>query len=344
VNPPQRSWSAGRLDEAAFSALAEGLPASEVWSLMLEILARRARRRKPAELVRQWERDRFVQPSYIDQRTLVDLDGHLLAAATGFEAIELSPLAPLGSCSVVGLASQNKTVSALRGTEVVSDPTNVMALECARRLRQDSSRTVRLATSHRCVRAQEIPKRPGHAAHFRLFALATAGRERQDHGFVVDALVEQIATHLAALDRLEQNGYSFADRRVKILSTPARDALAERIAAALSDRTSGATISREAFDHPYYDGLRFLINVRAPRGEDVFLSDGGAFDWLHKLASNRRLVFVASGMGAQLVAYLFREAMTAEYLDERARRGSREKFEAALASLPDVEPADDDRL
>src|SRR5436309_209343 len=134
-DPPKCSWTANRLDEAAFAALAEGLPASEVWSLMLDVLARRAGRRTPAELVRQWERDRFVQPSYIDQRTLVDLDGHLLAAAAGFEAIELSPLAPLGTCSAVGLASQNKTVSALRGTEVVSDPTNVMALECARRLR-----------------------------------------------------------------------------------------------------------------------------------------------------------------------------------------------------------------
>jgi hypothetical protein len=30
--------------------------------------------------------------------------------------------------------------------------------------------------------------------------------------------------------------------------------------------------------------------------------------------------------------------MTVEYLKERAKRGSREKFEAALANLPDVEP------
>ena len=33
-----------------------------------------------------------------------------------------------------------------------------------------------------------------------------------------------------------------------------------------------------------------------------------------------------------------------EYLEERAKRGSREKFEAALASLPDVEPEDYDKL
>jgi hypothetical protein len=46
--------------------------------------------------------------------------------------------------------------------------------------------------------------------------------------------------------------------------------------------------------------------VRSPQGNDLFLIDGGAFDWLRKLTSNRRLTFVASGMGSQLVAYLCR--------------------------------------
>lgn len=36
--------------------------------------------------------------------------------------------------------------------------------------------------------------------------------------------------------------------------------------------------------------------------------------------------------------------MTLDYLEERAKRGSREKFEAALAKLPDVEPESHDRL
>lgn len=36
--------------------------------------------------------------------------------------------------------------------------------------------------------------------------------------------------------------------------------------------------------------------------------------------------------------------MTLDYLEERAKRGSREKFEAALARLPDVEPESHDRL
>jgi hypothetical protein len=193
-------------------------------------------------------------------------------------------------------------VSALRGTEVVADPTNVLALECASRLRTDPSQLVRLATSHRCVRAQEVPKGPGFAQHFRIFCLATAGAEQKDHAFVVAALTEQIATHLAAMDRLEQHGYAFGDRSLTVLATPARATVADRIAAAIQ----GIPVSRESLDNRYYDGLRFMLNVRATEGQTIPFVDGGAFDWLGQLTSNQRLVFVASGMGSQLAASLFR--------------------------------------
>ena len=36
--------------------------------------------------------------------------------------------------------------------------------------------------------------------------------------------------------------------------------------------------------------------------------------------------------------------MTEEYLGRRAQRGSRQKFEAALAKVADTEPAEHDRL
>src|SRR2546428_4580802 len=299
-----RSWASEGIGRAAYGALAQELPASEVWSLLLEVMARRAARRTETDLRRQWERDRFTRPAEIDQRTFVDLDGHLLAAAADFEAIELSPLAPLGSCSVVGLASQNKIVSALRGTEVVADPTNVFALECARRLREKQDEVVRLATCHRCVRAQEVQKLPGFAQHFRIFCLAIAGRERGDNALVVEALVEHMTTHLRALDRLEQHGYEFGARRAVMLATPERASLADRVASSVH----GIPLARETLTHPYYDGVRFMIHARAPGGEDIPLIDGGVFDWVARLAANRRFVFVGSGMGAQLAAYLFLEA------------------------------------
>ena len=302
MNAGDRAWSRAGFDGAALDALTHGLPPSRLWSLLLHVMARRAAQRTPALLMDQWTRDGFTAPAYVDQRTLTALDGHLLDVARDFEALELSPLAPLGSCSVIGLASQNKIVSALRGTEVISDPTNVLALECARRLREDPSRVVRLATCHRCVRAQEVPKQPGFAPHFRIFCLATAGLERQDHRFLVDALVEQIATMSLALSRLEVHGYTFPERTVTVLASPRRETLGDRVAAAVG----GAT--REPLDHRYYDGLRYQIGARSARGAFVPLIDGGVFDWVGKLASNERLVFVASGMGSQLVPYLFAKA------------------------------------
>lgn len=297
----KHAWATRDIDPALLEQLEQELPATELWSLLLTVMEKRAAARNVAALARQWQADRFVEPAYVDQRTSLELDRHLFAAAAGFEAIELSPLAPLGACSVVAPTSQNRVVSTVRGTEVVSDPTNVLALESARRLREDPTATVKLATSHRCVRAQAFPKLPGFAAHFRLFCVTTAGHETKDQSFTTDALIEHIRTHLGALDALEQHGYGFPTRTVTILSTPERRPLAERIASALD----GIEVKHAQLTKPYYDGLRFMINVTGTQGEFP-LVDGGAFDWVAKLASNRKLVFVSSAIGSQLIAFGFR--------------------------------------
>ena len=303
MSASDRSWSTAGIDDVIHRALAQGMAASELWSLLLRVFATRAGQRTPAAVRHQWEHDRFVQPCEVDQRTLNELDRHLLAAAADFTALELAPLAPLAACSAVALTSQNRVVSTARGTEVVSDPTNVLALECARRLRAAPGALVKLTTSHRCVRAQAVPKLPGFAPHFRMFCLATAGHERKDHALVSEALVEQIRTHLAALNRLEQHGYHFPDRKIRLLATPARAHLAQRIA---NEINGEIPVTLAALEHQYYDGLRFVIDVSTPAGDAIPFIDGGAFDWLRKLADNHRMVFVASGMGSQLAAVLFR--------------------------------------
>lgn len=49
--------------------------------------------------------------------------------------------------------------------------------------------------------------------------------------------------------------------------------------------------------------------------------------------------FVATAVAEKMAAL-----MTEDYLQERARRGSREKYEAALAQVPNVEPDEYDRI
>lgn len=292
-------WIARAVGETTFEQLAEGLGGSELQSLLLEVMARRAAARTPADVLGQYKRDKFVQASALDQRVSLELDAHLLAAAEGFEAIELSPVTPLGTCSTMGPTHQHRTLSALRGTEVVSDPTNVMALVCAERV-QRSTADVHLATTMRVVRAQPVPNVPGFTQHFRLFAMASAGRETEQHGWTVAALVRHVQTMQRALDRLEQHGYAFGARRVDVRARPDREEPAKRVAAEL-----GATL--KPLVQPYYSGgIRYMLWVTAPDGQEVPLIDGGAFDWLAKLTANRRHAFVASGGGAQLVQLRFK--------------------------------------
>jgi len=313
-----RRWILDQLGEPTFERLAAELSGSELQSVLLEVMQRRASARSPAEVLAQYQRDPFCRPAAIDQRISVALDGHLLAAAAGFEAIELSPVAPLAACSSVGPTAQHRVLSALRSTEIVADPTNVLALECALRLKAGAAE-VHLATSQRVVRAQPIPRLPGYASHFRIFVLASGGVETRDHGFTTTALEHQIRTMLGALDRLEGHGYAFGVRRVDLLATPARAALADRVADQLADlgadRIAGlagapraaTTVHRKSLEHPYYSGgLRYMVWVTAPDGTEVPLIDGGAFDWLARLTSNRRAAYVASGAGAQLIAFRFR--------------------------------------
>jgi hypothetical protein len=134
-------------------------------------------------------------------------------------------------------------------------------------------------------------------------ALVSAGREQEDHATTVDSLTDHVRTMLRAIDRLQTCGYSFGERWVDILATAQRAELGDRIAARLS-----GTVVRKTLDHPYYTGgLRYSIWVTPPAGQPVPLADGGAFDWLATLTSNRRATYVASGMGAQLIALRFRE-------------------------------------
>jgi hypothetical protein len=304
--PPRaetRPWILEALGEPSlFERLATELTGAELTSVLLEVLRERARQRTPADLLAQYRRDSFVAPARVDQRTLVELDRTLLEASRDFEPIELSPLTPLGTCSAVAVTDQNRVVSSVRGTEVVADPTNVLALECASRLDADPGAVVRLATSQRVVRAQQVPKQPGFSQHFRIFVLATAGREQRDHALLVGALVEQAKTLLRALDTLESSGYTLGPRRITVLSAPGREALGDRLAGALTD----VPVTRSPLEQPYYSGgLRYTLWAKDADGNEANLADGGAFDWVAQLTSNRRHVFVASGLGAQLLPLRF---------------------------------------
>lgn len=282
------------------------LSPSESTPLWMALAREQSVRRRPADLARQFVRDGFVQPSALDQRMAHALDGMALDSAADFEALLLSPVAPLGACSVLAPTSQDRTLSSSRGTEVVSDPTNVLALACAGRLQREPRAHVRLCTVHQVLRAQALPPGAGFSRHFRLFALAQAGLGEAAHGFEVRAVAEHVGVFDDVFDASAAFGCHLPERRVRILTSDTRRALGDRVAESLAKTRPHLRLERESLDSTYYAGLRVLQLARTQGGHDVPIADTGCFDWIGQLLDNRKYRFVASGMGLQLLPMLYR--------------------------------------
>jgi hypothetical protein len=274
---------------------------SETTRVWMIAARKQAARRRPIDLLTQFERDGFVAPLFLDQRTVHRLDGLALEAAADYEALQLSPVAPLGVCSVLAPTSQDRTLSAARGTEVVSDPTNVFALVCAQRLLAAPEHPVRLCTVHQTLRAQSIPAKAGHSRHFRMFATAEAGVAAAEDGFEVAALARAIGVFDRLFDLLERSaGCVFPKRRLVLRTTEPRELLAKRLLEQLAKQLPHVELTREPLDQKYYDGLRVMFYAQSRSGDSIPIGDGGLFDWVSKLTSNQRYRFVASGFGLQL--------------------------------------------
>ena len=138
------------------SILAERLEPTDRQSLLLEVYRQSSSQRRPSAVLSDYETNRFVRPSALSPMRLHEWEQVAFSVLPPeFKAIELSPVCPLGTNSVVASVDQNWAVSTARNTEVVSDSTNVLALECALRRRQllrvnpRSTDSVHLAASHR---------------------------------------------------------------------------------------------------------------------------------------------------------------------------------------------------
>jgi hypothetical protein len=305
-------------DEELVEKLASRLSASDLQSLLIEVYRRRAEALAPRNLVEQYGRDLFVQPSAACPTALLEFDrlAYSLLPA-GFKPIELSPLAPLGSCSAVSPLSQNMAIATIRNTEVCSDSTNVLALECARRRRQlqqstpRSAERIRLCASHRLVRPQRFDA-PGTFQHFRIFSLCSAGRDEGSFSFETEVLFEQIDFYLRLFRESRRLGYRIEDRRVSITTWDPRriDALQANVVTPLKRADPHAAVR---FDQArqsgrgYYVEVGFQIHARDRTDRDYLLVDGGFTTWTQQLLSNRKERLLISGLGSERLIACFQD-------------------------------------
>jgi hypothetical protein len=274
------------------------LHGGDLRALLMEVASRRAAARTPADLLRRYEDSPQAQVSPV-AAPLRELEATALGLLpNGFEEVTLPPHALLGVSSVLGRFSQDRVVSTVADTEVVSDSTNVLALECARRRRRLSGRgaqqLVRLATAHRMLRPRED-------AHFGLLALCTAGRDSGSFQFELGALAEHISWHLSVLAECAPR-LALAVRLTDLSDGIRRPALErdilDRLAPAWPAVSWRMDDERQA-GRAYYDQACFAIDADQTGEEPLNVVDGGLTDWTARLLSDRKERLLISGLGSE---------------------------------------------
>ena len=295
-------------------ALVTRLSLSDLQSLLLDVYHRRVSRLRVADVLRNYTRNRFTRIADVNPSEAAKFDslafGELPA---GFEPIELSPVAPLGSSSVLAPVHQNKAVTTIRNTEVLCDPTNVMALECAvRRKAHGPDRVVKLCCSERLIRAQAFSG-PATFPHFRVLSLCTAGRDTGHSAFETESIVEHIEYYVRVIVAAESIGYHATAVRVRLIVSSERmipvveGPIKERLIRDCPDVTV-ETESQSTRPAGYYDAMRFNLFATNDAGQEYFLVDGGLTDWTRKLLQDRKERLMTSGMGTERFLLCFRRA------------------------------------
>jgi hypothetical protein len=264
------------------AALEQELSPTDLQSLLLTVARTRASRVTAARVARRWQEDRFVRPAVQDPRRLIKIEAGLWAMLPdAFVGVELSPVVPLGTCCAVATVDQNRVVSTVRGTEVLSDPTNALAVEAAWRRAHGARRSrVDMAACHRVLRAQTFDG-PGLSAHFKLFALVSTARDAGSARrprlvftvFDAPVLAERFNDVIRPALAAEPSG-------VELVADPAR--------------TQGAGYYQQA-----------AIGLRArDEGCEVDLGDGGITTWTATLLGDAKERCVVSCAATERLAAL----------------------------------------
>lgn len=293
--------------------LTKKLSFSELNSLMMEVYKLRCHEITPSNLIKSYESNKYVKPAMENPIKLKELELKILKAAEAFSfnPIELSPVAPIGACSVVGTVNQNKILSALRGTEVTADATNSLALHiCSLKRSMDKTKLltsdslIKYCTIHRLIRTQPFDN-PRFTPHFNLFCMVTAGRDTGSHRFEIENVLEHLGFYKTIL-RDFAHVTAFKLKFFKIGADEASSNCFNRVVNYIHEKMDMKTDIVEdmsRLENQYYRGLQFKIYVSI-NGSEAEVGDGGFVDWSQRMLENRKERMLISAIGIAPLLYL----------------------------------------
>ena len=294
--------------------LSEDLAGSELNSLLLEVFKRKTSVLSAPDLLSQYNLNRFVKPADLPPVELKRMELDLLQVFQkfSFQPIELSPVSVLGSCSVVAPADQNKILSALRGTEVLADATNALALHISHCKKTKSeeykepAQKIKFGTFQRHIRTQSIQGK-GFTPHFKIGCLVTSGLDTGNYEFEKESLADHINVMLATYKeyyKVDEIAFRFLCRSG--YETPME--LAKRIRDFVVQQHPEINI--KIIEHSekeinYYKGIQYKVDIRI-KNKWYEIGDGGFVDWTQQFLQNKKERMLTTGIGFDFMYRILR--------------------------------------
>ncbi len=289
------------------NVLSDEVSGSELNTVLLDVFNKRVGQETPSSLLSKYEGNKLVKPALLED--VLDykeneIRCYKLIAGRGFEPIELSPVAQLGTSSVVATVDQKKVLTALRNTEVQADPTNAIALHYAslKKKGELDNKTYNYSNISRVIRTQVFDN-PNLTPHFSLLALISCGRDTGSFNFEKEELLKHLTTSYEIC-----KSYGVEKIYYEIIPCKGYDSQSPLITETVSyirEKNSNLEVLVIAPEHDnnYYQGFRIKQQI-VIGGNTIEIADGGLLDWTQQLLTNKKERMMTFGLGIQVLYQL----------------------------------------
>ena len=230
-------------------------PFEKVKPILIQMARIRSANTKPAEILKDYEsKGDFYGVSSINPKKILEF-GMLFYSVlpSNIVPVEVSPIMPIGLNSVLTKLSQDISLATINNSEVVSDPTTPLVLECARikkyramsRGEVAEDAPIELATMKRVLRLQPFDKSKGYMQHFNLLGICSAGRHKDSTPIIIKFMEEHVSVWLDFIEKLRANGYTFNNVSLKFSDAGFLDYIIKKF------NLPRETIGRNAFNEDF---------------------------------------------------------------------------------------------